>query len=67
MNTAQEGQDVVDRTPMPSHIPHVDEVGATSAPLKSAAFFIGAYCKEFNGSFCAILREKRIIILILLI
>ena len=36
---------------MPSDIPHVNEVGATSAPLKSAAFFIGAYCKEYNGSF----------------
>ena len=55
MNTAQQGsfsqQKYVDPTPMPSEIPHVDEVGATSAPLKSAAFFIGAYCKEFNGSF----------------
>jgi hypothetical protein len=45
----------VDPAPMPSEIPHVDEVGATSAPLKSAAFFIGAYCKEFNGSFRVIL------------
>ncbi|KAG6861982.1 hypothetical protein C0995_009166 [Termitomyces sp. Mi166 len=35
---------------MPAHIPKVAEVGATSAPLKSAAFFIGAYCKEYNGS-----------------
>ena len=52
---AQQGslseQKHVDPTPMPSEMPHVDEVGATSAPLKSAAFFIGAYCKEFNGSF----------------
>src|SRR6266702_277724 len=36
-------------TPLPASIPKVNEVGATSAPLKSAAFFIGAYCKEFNG------------------
>jgi hypothetical protein len=35
--------------PMPKHIPHVDEIGATSAPLKSASFFIGEKCKEFNG------------------
>jgi NADH dehydrogenase (ubiquinone) 1 alpha subcomplex subunit 8 len=35
--------------PMPKTIPHVDEIGATSAPLKSASFFIGAKCKEFNG------------------
>ena len=67
MNTAQQGSSSqhVDSIPMPSDIPHVDEVGATSAPLKSAAFFIGAYCKEFNGSFCAFLREKRVISLIL--
>jgi len=39
----------VDPTPMPPHVPHVEEVGATSAPLKSAAFFLGAYCKEYNG------------------
>jgi NADH dehydrogenase (ubiquinone) 1 alpha subcomplex subunit 8 len=61
MNTPQEGsqsQEYVNHTPMPSNIPHVDEVGATSAPLKSAAFFIGAYCKDFNGSFRSILREK---------
>ena len=62
MNTPQEGsqsQEYVDYTPMPSDIPHVDEVGATSAPLKSAAFFIGAYCKDFNGSFRSILRGKK--------
>ena len=35
--------------PLPSSIPKVNELGATSAPLKSAAFFLGAYCKEFNG------------------
>lgn len=68
MNTPQEGsqsQEYVDYTPMPSDIPHVDEVGATSAPLKSAAFFIGAYCKDFNGSFRSTLREKRVMGLIL--
>jgi NADH dehydrogenase (ubiquinone) 1 alpha subcomplex subunit 8 len=31
--------------------PAVEEIGATSAPLKSAAFFIGSYCKAFNGVF----------------
>ena len=39
----------VEPTPLPASIPKVNELGATSAPLKSAAFFIGAYCKEFNG------------------
>lgn len=37
-------------TSTPTDLPHVDEVGLTSGPLKSAAFFIGAYCKEYNGS-----------------
>ena len=29
----------------------VEEVGATSAPLTSAAFFIGAACREFNDDY----------------
>jgi NADH dehydrogenase (ubiquinone) 1 alpha subcomplex subunit 8 len=41
----------VDPTPLPDHVPKVAELGVTSAPLKSAAFFIGAYCKEYNGTF----------------
>jgi len=53
MNTFQPGarssKEYVDPTPMPEDIPKVAELGVTSAPLKSAAFFIGAYCKEFNG------------------
>lgn len=39
-----------DPTPLPANVPKVDELGTTSAPLKSAAFFIGAYCKEYNGA-----------------
>ena len=35
---------------MPKSIPHVDELGVTSAPLKTAAFFIGAHCKDYNGA-----------------
>ena len=38
-----------DPTPMPTAVPRVEELGTTSAPLKSAAFFIGAACKEYNG------------------
>ena len=38
-----------DPTPMPDDVPRVNELGVTSAPLKSAAFFIGAYCKDYNG------------------
>ncbi len=40
-----------DPNPLPSSIPHVDELGVTSAPLKSASFFIGAHCQEVNGRF----------------
>lgn len=41
----------VDPTPLPDSVPKVDEVGATSAPLKSASFFIGQYCKQYNEDF----------------
>lgn len=36
---------------MPDHIPKVEEIGATSAPLLSAAYFIGDRCKAFNDDF----------------
>lgn len=36
---------------MPANIPDVPEVGATSAPLLSAAFFIGARCSPYNDDF----------------
>ncbi|KAG6854458.1 hypothetical protein C0991_006537 [Blastosporella zonata] len=49
--TSGEKQEYVDPTAMPAHIPKVAELGTSSAPLKSAAFFIGAYCKEYNGAF----------------
>ena len=42
-----------DPTPLPSDVPKVQELGTTSAPLKSAAFFIGAYCKDYNGVYTA--------------
>jgi len=48
-----------DGTPMPPNVPHVDELGATSAPLKSAAFFIGEYCKEYNEDFMLCKNENR--------
>ena len=37
-----------DPTPLPAEA-RIPELGVTSAPLKSAAFFIGAYCKDYNG------------------
>ncbi|KAG5729890.1 NADH-ubiquinone oxidoreductase 20.8 kDa subunit [Termitomyces sp. T112] len=57
--TSKEKHEFVDPTPMPDHIPKVDEVGVTSAPLKSAAFFIGAYCKEYNEDFMLCKAEDR--------
>ncbi|CEQ39085.1 SPOSA6832_00561, partial [Sporobolomyces salmonicolor] len=36
---------------MPAGVPQVDELGVTSAPLKSASFFIGEFCKPYNGPF----------------
>ena len=42
---------MIDPQPMPEHIPQVQEVGATSAPLTSAAFFIGARCRPFNDDY----------------
>ncbi|KAF5855986.1 hypothetical protein ETB97_008122 [Aspergillus alliaceus] len=44
-------QVLVDTTPMPADIPSVQEIGATSAPLTSAAFFIGDKCKAFNDDY----------------
>lgn len=36
---------------MPDHIPKVDEIGATSAPLTSAAYFIGSRCRAYNDDY----------------
>jgi hypothetical protein len=48
-DSASGSQPYKDPTPLPDSVPRVQELGVTSAPLKSAAFFIGAYCKEYNG------------------
>lgn len=40
-----------DTTPLPDSIPKVKEIGTTSAPLFSAAYFIGARCKDYNDDF----------------
>lgn len=42
---------LVDTTPLPEHIPSVQEIGSSSAPLLSASFFIGARCKPYNDDF----------------
>ena len=40
-----------DTTPLPDDIPKVKELGASSAPLLSASFFIGARCKAYNDDY----------------
>ena len=45
-----EDRPYIDPNPLPSSVPHVDELGVTSAPLKSASFAIGQYCKDVNGA-----------------
>ena len=36
---------------MPDHVPKVDEIGASSAPLLSASYFIGARCRPYNDDY----------------
>lgn len=36
---------------MPDDIPKVTEIGASSAPLLSASFFIGARCQPYNDDY----------------
>lgn len=40
-----------DTTPLPGSVPKVEEVGASSAPLLSASFFIGARCRDYNDDY----------------
>lgn len=47
-----------DKNPLPKDIPEVDEVGATSAPLLSASYFIGAKCKPYNDDFMLCKQEN---------
>ncbi|KAF9436635.1 hypothetical protein BGZ76_003396 [Entomortierella beljakovae] len=47
----------VDPTPAPAESAH-PEVGTSSAPLKSAAYFIGAYCKDYNEDFMLCKNEN---------
>lgn len=42
---------LIDTTPLPDDIPKVPEIGASSAPLLSASFFIGARCKPYNDDY----------------
>ena len=44
-------QALYDTTPLPDSIPKVKEIGASSAPLLSASFFIGARCRDYNDDY----------------
>lgn len=44
-------ESITDNTPLPDHIPKVEEIGATSAPLLSASYFIGDRCRAFNDDY----------------
>ena len=59
LDPADSSKPYTDPTPLPADIPKVKELGVTSAPLKSAAFFIGAYCKEYNEDFMLCKAENR--------
>lgn len=48
-----------DPSPLPSDIPPVDELGTTSAPLYSAAYFIGARCQPYNDDFMLCKEEAQ--------
>ncbi|KAG1806504.1 Ndufa8, NADH-ubiquinone oxidoreductase complex I 19kd subunit [Suillus fuscotomentosus] len=58
-DSATGSQPYKDPTPLPDSVPRTQELGVTSAPLKSAAFFIGAYCKEYNEDFMLCKNEGR--------
>lgn len=45
--------------PWPKDVPKVDEVGATSAPLKSIAFFFGQFCQPYAEDFMLCKNENR--------
>ncbi|KAF9931769.1 hypothetical protein BGZ75_004565 [Mortierella antarctica] len=47
----------VDSTPAPAEAAH-PEIGATSAPLKSAALLLGSYCRDYNEDFMLCKNEN---------
>ena len=49
----------VEPAPLPANVPKVEEVGTTSAPLKSISYFFGQFCKEYNEDFMLCKNENR--------
>jgi hypothetical protein len=47
--------------PSSGHVdqPKVEEIGTTSAPLKSASFFLGEHCSKYNEDFMLCKNESR--------
>ncbi|KAI9885314.1 MAG: hypothetical protein M1823_002899 [Watsoniomyces obsoletus] len=50
---------LIDTTPLPPEIPKVTEIGASSAPLLSAAYFIGARCRPYNDDYMVCKTEAQ--------
>ncbi|KAK0533371.1 ndufa8, NADH-ubiquinone oxidoreductase complex I 19kd subunit [Tilletia horrida] len=48
----------IESAPVPAEQGGLREVGATSAPLKSASFFIGEACKAYNEDFMLCKNEN---------
>ncbi|ODV93514.1 hypothetical protein PACTADRAFT_46327 [Pachysolen tannophilus NRRL Y-2460] len=44
---------------LPQEIPEVDEIGATTAPLVSASFYIGARCQPYNDDYMLCNQEAK--------
>lgn len=55
---AESAQPYRDPTALPDNIPKVSELGVSSAPLKSASFFLGTYCKDYHGACMVILSSS---------
>ncbi|KAJ3254216.1 hypothetical protein HK103_007461 [Boothiomyces macroporosus] len=49
----------VEKESLDNSIPHVDEVGATSAPLLSMAYFFGSACKDYSEDFVLCKNESQ--------
>ncbi|PKI85424.1 hypothetical protein MVES_000692 [Malassezia vespertilionis] len=53
------GYAYVEPMPWPKDVPKVEELGASSAPLKSISYFLGDYCKEYTEDFMLCKNENR--------
>lgn len=49
----------VEPTPLSGDAGKVQELGVTSAPLKSASFFLGEHCRKYNEDFMLCKNEDR--------